>query len=276
MTSPPFAIVIPCYNDGKYLPEALASVAACDPSLYELLIVNDGSTDPQTLQYLQQLEKDGFRVLHQENKGLAAARNAGIAATRAPYILPLDSDNKLRPEYLSQSLDVFRNDSRVSVVYGDKWLFGYKSGLEPIPEPDLYLLIQTNYIDACAPYRRSLWVELCGYDEGMRDFQGWEDWDFWLRAMCLGHGFHHIDQALFDYRLRSDSMAHDLTKNNTNLIALDYLRNKRIQIPVSTLVSLGDHWSWAKGQFKKNPLQMLGVLIRSLFGNKDKQKRHQT
>ena len=257
---PPFAIIIPCYNDGKYLPDAIASVAACDPSLIELLIVNDGSTDPQTLDYLRQLEGQGYRILHQDNRGLAAARNAGIAATSAPYILPLDSDNKLQPEYLTLSLGVFKQQPDVSVIYGDKNIFGYKELIERVCAPDYETLIKSNYIDACAPYKRSLWINLNGYDEKMRS--GWEDWDFWLRAMSLGYIFYHINKPLFDYRLRMGSMAHKLVEKNAVQSVLGYINNKQLPVKYEILREATDHWQWVRRSMQKDATSFIMVVVK--------------
>jgi len=79
VADPRIAVVIPCFNDGETLRETLASIEEAEP--IELVVVNDGSDDPGTLKVLAELEADGTRVLHQENRGLAAARMAGVAAT---------------------------------------------------------------------------------------------------------------------------------------------------------------------------------------------------
>src|SRR5437899_68511 len=98
---PPFvSVIIPCFNHGEFLMDAVHSVEECARTLYEIIIVNDGSTDPPTVQLLKDLEEKGYNIINQNNQGLAAARNNGIAAATANYILPLDADNKIRPEYI--------------------------------------------------------------------------------------------------------------------------------------------------------------------------------
>src|SRR5438132_6777772 len=76
------AIVIPCYNDQRFLPEALATIDGEEPT--EVVVVDDGSDDPATLRLLDSLEQAGIRVLHQHNAGPAAARMAGVAVSQAP------------------------------------------------------------------------------------------------------------------------------------------------------------------------------------------------
>src|SRR4051812_30462131 len=102
MSEPVVSIIIPCYNSGKYLPEALDSISAYpDKGMYEVIIINDGSTDELTLSLLNNLQQNGEHiVLHQENKGPAAARNAGVKMAKAPYLLFLDSDNKIESNYI--------------------------------------------------------------------------------------------------------------------------------------------------------------------------------
>lgn len=199
------SIVTPCYNDGHYLTEAVGSVERCDGSLSELIIVNDGSTDPHTLTALRDLERRGYKVIHQENKGLGAARNAGVSEATGDYILPLDSDNRIRPEYLTLSLEILESEPAVGVVYGQAELFGDKAGVWAIPEFDEAALWNANFIDACAVYRKKVWEDVGGYDTVM-PVPGWEDWEFWLSAAERGWGFRRLNQVVFDYRVRGDSM----------------------------------------------------------------------
>ncbi|MBS1607586.1 MAG: glycosyltransferase family 2 protein [Bacteroidetes bacterium] len=209
MNAPPISIVIPCFNQGNYINEALDSLERCDKSLFETIIINDGSTDSYTNKLLQELSDQGFFVIFQENMGLAKARNNGVKSAKGKYILPLDSDNKIRPEYLTRSLEVFDKKSDVAVVYGNAAYFGDKSGLLKPGEFNLQRLMLRNYIDACAVIKKSV-IEEMGYYDTMR-FMGLEDWDMWLRIAFSNYGFHYIDQVLFDYRVAEKSMIKELT-----------------------------------------------------------------
>jgi len=109
------SVVIPCYNDGKYLPETLQSLADQTRPADEILVVNDGSTDPATLALLDQLPKH-IRVHHQHNQGLGFARNNGIRETTGDLILALDSDDLIDPttlEKMEAALDAMREAQRV-------------------------------------------------------------------------------------------------------------------------------------------------------------------
>jgi glycosyltransferase involved in cell wall biosynthesis len=93
MSAPTVSVIIPCFNHGEFLPEAVASVAAIERPDVELIVVDDGSTDERTCQEIDAIIAQGIKVVRQENKGVAAARNAGVLVAKGQYILPLDADN---------------------------------------------------------------------------------------------------------------------------------------------------------------------------------------
>ena len=194
------SVVIPCFNDGRYLSEAVASAKLNRRGQHEIIVVNDGSTDPGTLTILQSLRDDGdnggIRVIDQTNHGLGGARNRGIAASRGRYILPLDADNRIRAEYVDYGIEMLDREAAVDVVYGDAEYFGERTGRWSVPDFNLRRLLADNYIDACAVFRRSAWERCGGYDEHM-PMQGREDWDLWVRIAMTGGRFHHVAQPLF-------------------------------------------------------------------------------
>jgi glycosyltransferase involved in cell wall biosynthesis len=199
------SIVVPCYNHGAMLREALASVEQVrNANLLEVIVVDDGSSEAETMTILRQLEEAGYCVVSQPNRGLSAARNAGIRLAKGEFILPLDSDNRLRDVYLSEGGFLLKNNPSIGVIYADAEYFGERNGRWDLPEFDLLSLTRANFIDACALYRKSLWEEVGGYDEQM--LMGLEDWDFWLRVAAHGGAFFHFPKIGFDYRVRSDSL----------------------------------------------------------------------
>ena len=221
------SIVIPCYNHGIYIGDALESVAKYQGKYrIEVIIVNDGSTDAHTKAVMEQLAGEGYQIIHQENKGLAAARNTGIAAAKGEYILPLDSDNKIYPDYIDKGIEVLERHSQVGVVYGDALYFGDKTGRWVVGNFDMRRLFDSNFIDACAVFRKRIWEEVGGYDENM-PAMGWEDWDFWMRAVMEGWKFHYVPEVLFDYRVRDNSMIQTDTKPNMEKLN-DYIFSKPV------------------------------------------------
>jgi hypothetical protein len=131
---------------------------------------------------------------------------------------------------LTEGTKLLDRERSVGVVYGDVEYFGDRTGRSRVPSFDLVRLVDANFIDACALFRKRVWEDVGGYDEHM-PHMGWEDWDFWLRAAVKGWGFIHLRQIAFDYRVRAGSM---LTKvNQHNLIMDEYLFSKK------ELVALG-------------------------------------
>ena len=199
------SVVIPCFNHGEFLGDAVASVTAIKRDDIELIVVDDGSTDERTRTEMDKLIAQGIKVIRQENLGLAAARNAGILASEGEYILPLDADNRLRPGYIEHGIRILKANPEVGVVYGDAEYFGTRTGRWRVGPFRPSLLLQSNYIDACAVYRRSVWEQNRGYD-GTMPVQGFEDWDFWIGAFEHGWQFAYVPEILFDYRKARDSM----------------------------------------------------------------------
>ena len=200
------SIVIPCFNHGGMLRETLESVErARNANLAEVIIVDDGSTDPDTCAYFEELAYSPYKIISQPNRGLGPARNAGIEAAQGEFILPLDSDNCIRKCYLSSGVKLLLEQPNVGVVYGDAEYFGERSGRWHVADFDLRQMVESNYIDACALYRKSVWASVNGYDENM-PWMGSEDWDFWMRIAIRGWRFEHLDEIAFDYRVRRGSM----------------------------------------------------------------------
>ncbi len=202
--TPKLAVVIPCFNQGETLIETIASVERCTEAV-ELVIVNDGSDDPVTLKALEALRSRGYVVHDQANAGVAAARNAGVAQTRAAAVLPVDADNRLSPGFIEQAIAVLEASPEVGVVYGNRREFGLRDGVVDVPDFDLPRLLTYNFIDACAVVRRTAWDAAGGYDT-TAPVAGWEDWEFWIAVAERGWGFEHVPAPGFEYRVRPDSM----------------------------------------------------------------------
>ncbi len=197
------SIVIPCYDQGELLIEAVASAERSAPERCELIVVNDGSRQPRTLEVLGVLRDAGYRIIDQPNAGLSAARNRGIGEARGRCILPLDSDNRLLAGFPAAALRVLDADPDAAVVYGDRMDFGLRSGRFTVPDFEVGSLLWANTIDACAVYRREVWETCGGYDPEMT---AWEDWELWIAAAERGWRFRHLREITFEYRVRPGSM----------------------------------------------------------------------
>lgn len=206
---PIVSVVIPCFNHGKYLPEAVESARSQSLHDLEIIIINDGSTDPETLEILTEYARQGLDVLHTENQGLAAARNHGIRHARGKYILPLDADDRIAPRYLESAIRVLDDDPAVGIVYGLVEFFGERQGAWLQPDFSLPHLLYENMIVAAAVFRKADWERVGGYRESMR--HGWEDWDFWLSLVGSSCSVVRISEVVLYYRIRSDSMTRSLS-----------------------------------------------------------------
>ncbi|WP_052259360.1 glycosyltransferase family A protein [Flavobacterium sp. KMS] len=227
MKKPLVSIIITCYNLGEYLEEAIDSIKEYpNRDDYEIILVNDGSTDTKTNTILESivLNDKTIQYINQSNLGLAKARNNGIKQAKGEYIIPLDADNKLRPEFIGQTISVLDNNKNIHVIHGNAQNFGNKTTIwksKPFYFPEMLL---NNYIDACAGFRKSAWERLGGYDENM-PVMGFEDWDMWLRMGNAGCKFEYVNEIFFDYRVRDNSMLADAWKKRK--VLLDYIFNKK-------------------------------------------------
>jgi glycosyltransferase involved in cell wall biosynthesis len=200
--SPPITVVIPCFEQAEYLMEAVASVAAQTRTACEAIIVDDGSPDDTAAVAAAAIERfgDRIRLLRQSNQGVAAARNAGVQAARGAYIVPLDADDRLHPEFLARTAELLDSDPTVGVAYTDYELFGTTNQIVHVPAFDLDGLCRGNRILNTAMYRIEAWQAVGGYNPNLS--LAFEDWDFWLG--CAEHGFtpRHVAGVLLSYRIR--------------------------------------------------------------------------
>lgn len=203
--SPKLSVVIPCFNHGEFLPEAVASVLETDRDDVEIIVIDDGSTDQRTRLEMDALAARGLNVIRQENKGLAAARNAGVGASKGEYIFPLDADDHVRPAFFDHGIRILDANPKLGVVYSDGQFIGTRSGRWVMGAFDPRRLLPDNFIPCCAVFRRVIWEQNGGYD-GTMPVQGWEDWDFWLGAVERGWEFAYVPEILFDYRVADTSM----------------------------------------------------------------------
>jgi glycosyltransferase involved in cell wall biosynthesis len=219
-------VVIPCYNHGIYLQDAIDSVLTYQDQPIEIIIVDDGSTDDYTIKKIDDLKHEGFNIIRHKNSGLAFSRNAGITVARGKYILPLDADNKIKAEYIRKALPILENNV-ADIVYAKPTFFGEVTPerIFETKEFDGVDLIFGNYIDACAIYRKEVWIKNKGYDENM-PYQGVEDWDFWLNSYSNGFNFMFVNEVLYEYRILANSMITSFNIANKNTPTVKYIINK--------------------------------------------------
>lgn len=202
---PIISVIIPCYNQGRYLAESIGSVLASDHDSIEIIVVDDGSSDPETCRILDSLDYPRTRLLRQQNQGLAAARNAGISAAAGRYILPLDADDRIGPRYISQAVAALERDQWLGIVYCRAEKFGAETGPWRLARFSRLRMMFGNLIFCSAVFRQEDWQRVGGYNAALR--RGWEDWDFWLSLLEQGRTVCCLPLTGFYYRKQQGSMA---------------------------------------------------------------------
>src|SRR3972149_1105346 len=217
---PEVSIIIPCYNQAHYLPEAVGSVVNQTLTHWECIIVNDGSGDntPRIANSLiMQYSEKQIRLINQENKGLAEARNTGIKASKGKYILPLDADDLIHPEMLQKTVSLLKTHPEIAIAYTDVKHFGSANRIVCAGEYDFKRLCLQNHLNYCSLYRREAWESASGYNPNM--VWGYEDWDFWISCGEKGYYGKRISEPLFMYRVKETSMYTKALEHHSELMA---------------------------------------------------------
>jgi glycosyltransferase involved in cell wall biosynthesis len=203
--TPKVSVIIPCYNQGRFLDEAVDSVLAQTMQDFEIIIVNDGSTEDFTNKLLDSYGRPKTTVYTIENSGLPAARNHGINQSHGKYILPLDADDKIAPEFLEKCCKLLDAHSLIGFVYTYVKFFGGEEGSWQTGHYDERRLLVGNMVSVCSLIRREAFESAGGYNENMKP--GFEDWDLWVGLAEKGWEGHRITEYLFLYRKRKGTMS---------------------------------------------------------------------
>lgn len=197
------SVVIPCFNAGAHLDDAVRSALAQTHANLEVVIVDDGSTDAATVALLDGAQWPRTRVFRQANTGPAAARNHAIREAAGDYILPLDADDTISPTYVAKAVTVLDTQPSVGCVYCKAMKFGAETGPWDLPPYRLEELVIDNVIFVTALFRKSDWQAIGGFDEKLR--HGVEDYDFWVKMVASGRHVVQLDEYLFNYRVQAKS-----------------------------------------------------------------------
>ena len=217
------SVIIPCYNYGRYVEEAVDSVLRQTFQRLEIIVVDDGSTDRETVALLRQLHKPKTRVVHQPNLGLPEARNAGIRHARGKYVCCLDADDTIEPTYLEKAVSLLEANPGVGFVYSWVRLVGDVEDVWYTEPFDLEALIRYNHVSVVAVFRRVDWQRVGGYCSEMR--HGYEDWEFWVRLGAHGLRGHLIAELLFNYRRHGRTMTDTTREKHRELVSEIARRN---------------------------------------------------
>lgn len=204
--TPRFSVTVPAYNAEATLAETVASMRAQTFVDWELVIVDDGSSDG-TLALARRLagEDRRIRVVSQENLGPGGAYNAAVREARADLLVLLSADDLLLPEHLAR-FDGFVRDSRDAAVFTCNGWYEYEDGRREVVAPErlwadpdgcrLEELLQACFYGVGAVYRREVWDAVGGFREDLYS----EDYLFWLLALARGFRHRHLDEILSVHR----------------------------------------------------------------------------
>lgn len=221
---PRISVLMPCFNHGAFIDEAVESVLAQTVQDFEIVIVDDGSTDAATVAKLARWSTTKTTVLRTENRGLPAARNHAARHAAGEIFCALDADDRLAPTWFEKGLAAL--DGQPDLAFVSHWLetFGDERWTWRPERCDLAALLARNTVNGAALVRRGAFEAVGGYDEAMRD--GCEDWDFWLRLVEAGRPGAIVPEVLFYYRRRADSMSRTMLDEKAYRRPLDTLVRK--------------------------------------------------
>ena len=227
MTSSDVAVVIPCYELGRTLEEAVDSVRRQTLPAQEIVVVDDGSRDPFTRQVIARLEEQRIRVIRSGHHGPAHARNLGVESTSASLLVLLDADDLFENTYLERAVTLLDEHRELSFVCCALQAFG-RASYRWKPPP--YSIADAVGRGACGHistvFRREVWNAVGGFDPA---FSSGEDIDFWLRALEFGFRGAILDEAFVRYRVRRASRYHRAVVQGHYLEGKELLVEKHLQ-----------------------------------------------
>lgn len=216
-SSPPrISIIISSYNYGRFLADAIESAFAQTLPPIEVIVVDDGSTDDS-----RQIARNfPVRLIEQENAGVCAARNRGVREAAGDYLVFLDADDILEPNYLSRCWDALRTAPRnVAYAYTQMRYFGSKTGIHKSAPFSRKRILQGNLVNVSALMKRHVFDEVGGFNEECK--LGLEDADLWVRFLAHGHHGVLVPEPLLRYR------RHGRSRNTLSRAELDALNWER-------------------------------------------------
>lgn len=223
--NPVFSVIITSFNDGVFINEAIDSVNNSTFRDFEIILVDDCSTDATTKEILDTVSSKGIKVIRKEkNCGVGDSRNRGIAEAKGKYILTLDADDRILSTYLEKAKREL--DKGFSVVYCDVKRFGAREDIRVVPAFSLPTLLAGNFIASCSAFTKAIWEKAGGYDVSMPNY---EDWEFWISVAEAGGKFIQINEVLFEYRATATSKISKATEPDHRAKVVNYVCTKHIE-----------------------------------------------
>ena len=247
---PLISVVVPCYNYGQYLETAIISVINQTFSNWEVIIINDGSTD-NTSEIAKRLIKKysefKIKLIEQDNSGQPAIpRNRGVKIAKGRYILCLDADDMIAPTMLEECLRIA--EAGYPLVYTDVEVFEKgqmeRKDIWVSGEYNFDILKFRNFIPTASLFLKSAWEKVGGYRTNVK---GYEDWDFWIALGAKGYYGARVAKPLFKYFKDKDGLYTKATKDDARLKANIVLNNRDVYpsevIEWASAILNGESWA---------------------------------
>lgn len=217
--NPVVSVVVPYYNRADTIDETLKSLKQQTFKNFEVILVNDGSSDPASIDKLDDITNEysedlNITIINQKNAGVAEARNNGVRNSKGTYIICLDSDDILTHTYIEKCITVLETDKNISLVTTYRKDFGVRNEIYAAPDYNARKLLNDNMVTTAAAYRKAAWERTSGYKPDI----GYEDWEFWLSLAENGDWGRTLREPLFKYRVAMQSrFAEDKTAHWGNI-----------------------------------------------------------
>lgn len=238
---PAVSIIMPCYNLGRYVEDALESLSKQTFQNFHLTIVDDASTDPETKKILGNLvlPKNANLITEKKNLGLSGVRNKYIRKAKSKYVFSFDPDDVLKPTFLEKSVAYLESNPKKAAVA--TWLekFGIESGVVKLNKESASLpsmLISNHYLGSCV-FRKKVFSEVGGYDTAQVVY-GAEDYDFWLSVLERGWSLGVIEEPLFRYRRLANSSSSQSSTPEKSVQWRKYIVEKHINLYSKNLLAV--------------------------------------
>lgn len=202
LTSPLVSIVIPCFNNETTIEETITSIGNQSYQNIEIIVVNDGSKDG-SLEILHGLaqQRDNLAILDQPNAGPSVSRNNGALKAIGKYLLFVDGDDKIHPDYVKEAVAVLENDPQMALVYAVAEFFDAKTGIWHLPEFTKENFLENNCIPIFAVMRLETFKKVGLFDTQLHYV---EDWELWMRIVFEHGNVYKIPEVRYYYRKRED------------------------------------------------------------------------
>ena len=198
------SVIVPCFNSGKTLIRTIDSIKKQSWLEKEIIIINDGSNDENTLKILKGFKNDSLiKLIHQENKGLSSARNIGAISAKGNYLFFLDSDDWIDKNTLEELYINLKNEKKFAYFFTDTILEGETIGIRK-KEFNLFEQMFINHIPYSIFIPKNIFIENGFYDENMK--LGYEDWELNIRLASKKLYGKRLAKPYFHYNVSTSGM----------------------------------------------------------------------